>query len=439
MSKPIKDDGADLWRRARKVIPGGNMLLSKRPEMFLPEKWPTYFSRAKGCEVWDLSGRKYLDMSIMGIGTNLLGYGQAEVDDAVRNVVEMGNMSTLNCPEEVYLAERMIEIHPWADMVRFARTGGEADAIAVRIGRAASGRDTVAFCGYHGWSDWYLSANIDSEDNLSRHLLPGLSSVGVPEHLRGSSIPFQYNKFAELEKIVSENDIGVVVMEVQRNFPPEDDFLLKIREITRSNGIVLIFDECTSGFREEFGGLHKRYNVDPDIAVFGKAIGNGYACTAVVGSREVMEAAQSTFISSTFWTERIGTVAALTTLGVMETMRAWEIVPSIGQTIKTEWLALANEFNLEIDVKGIDSLPVLSIKGPNQREVKTLVTQEMLKKDILAGDLVCVCTEHTSIVLDRYFSALRDVFALVEQCHDGRNVSDLLYGPPCHDKFYRLN
>ena len=228
MSKPIKDDGADLWRRARKVIPGGNMLLSKRPEMFLPEKWPTYFSRAKGCEVWDLSGRKYLDMSIMGIGTNLLGYGQAEVDDAVRNVVEMGNMSTLNCPEEVYLAERMIEIHPWADMVRFARTGGEADAIAVRIGRAASGRDTVAFCGYHGWSDWYLSANIDSEDNLSRHLLPGLSSVGVPEHLRGSSIPFQYNKFAELEKIVSENDIGVVVMEVQRNFPPEDDFLLKI-------------------------------------------------------------------------------------------------------------------------------------------------------------------------------------------------------------------
>jgi len=439
MSKPIKDDGADLWRRARKVIPGGNMLLSKRPEMFLPEKWPTYFSRAKGCEVWDLSGRKYLDMSIMGIGTNLLGYGQAEVDDAVRNVVEMGNMSTLNCPEEVYLAERMIEIHPWADMVRFARTGGEADAIAVRIGRAASGRDTVAFCGYHGWSDWYLSANIDSEDNLSRHLLPGLSSVGVPEHLRGSSIPFQYNKFAELEKIVSENDIGVVVMEVQRNFPPEDDFLLKIREITRSNGIVLIFDECTSGFREEFGGLHKRYNVDPDIAVFGKAIGNGYACTAVVGSREVMEAAQSTFISSTFWTERIGTVAALTTLGVMETMRAWEIVPSIGQTIKTEWLALANEFNLEIDVKGIDSLPVLSIKGPNQREAKTLVTQEMLKKDILAGDLVCVCTEHTSIVLDRYFSALRDVFALVEQCHDGRNVSDLLDGPPCHDKFYRLN
>ena len=439
MSKPIKDDGSDLWRRARKVIPGGNMLLSKRPEMFLPEKWPTYFSRAKGCEVWDLSGRKYLDMSIMGIGTNLLGYGQAEVDDAVRNVVEMGNMSTLNCPEEVYLAERMIEIHPWADMVRFARTGGEADAIAVRIGRAASGRDTVAFCGYHGWSDWYLSANIDSEDNLSRHLLPGLSPVGVPEHLRGSSIPFQYNKFAELEKIVSENDIGVVVMEVQRNFPPEDDFLLKIREITRSNGIVLIFDECTSGFREEFGGLHKRYNVDPDIAVFGKAIGNGYACTAVVGSREVMEAAQSTFISSTFWTERIGTVAALTTLGVMETMRAWEIVPSIGQTIKTEWLALANEFNLEIEVKGIDSLPVLSIKGPNQREVKTLVTQEMLKKDILAGDLVCVCTEHTSIVLDRYFSALRDVFALVEQCHDGRNVSDLLDGPPCHDKFYRLN
>ena len=145
---------------SKRLIPGGNMLLSKRAEMFLPDQWPAYFSKAKGCKVWDLDGREFIDMSIMGIGTNTLGYGHPEVDDAVRQTITAGNMSTLNCPEEVFLAEKLVELHPWAAMVRFARSGGEANAIAIRIARAASGKDKVAFCGYHGWHDWYLSANL---------------------------------------------------------------------------------------------------------------------------------------------------------------------------------------------------------------------------------------------------------------------------------------
>jgi glutamate-1-semialdehyde 2,1-aminomutase len=136
------------------------MLLSKRAEMFLPDQWPAYFSKAKGCKVWDLDGKEYIDMSIMGIGTNTLGYGHPEVDEAVHQTVTAGNMSTFNCPEEVYLAERLVELHPWADMVRLARSGGEANAVAIRIARAASGRDKVAICGYHGWHDWYLAANL---------------------------------------------------------------------------------------------------------------------------------------------------------------------------------------------------------------------------------------------------------------------------------------
>ncbi|MEY3501422.1 MAG: hypothetical protein RL308_3095, partial [Bacteroidota bacterium] len=151
--------GQDLYNKAKTLIPGGTMLLSKRPEMFLPDQWPAYFSKAKGCEVWDLDGNKLVDMCIMGIGTNTLGYGNEEVDEAVMQTVKSGNMSTLNCPEEVYLAEKLMEINPWADMVRFARSGGEANAISIRIARAASGRDNVAICGYHGWHDWYISAN----------------------------------------------------------------------------------------------------------------------------------------------------------------------------------------------------------------------------------------------------------------------------------------
>ena len=176
-------EGQKLWERAKKVIPGGNMLLSKRAELFLPGKWPAYFSRAKGCRVWDLEGREYIDMSTMGVGTNLLGYGHPEVDAAAAAAVASGNMSSLNCPEEVWLAEKLVEIHPWADMARFARSGGEANAIAIRIARAATGRDTVAVCGYHGWHDWYLATNIKSNRGLDQHLLPGLSPTGVPKEL----------------------------------------------------------------------------------------------------------------------------------------------------------------------------------------------------------------------------------------------------------------
>ncbi|HEU0118230.1 MAG TPA: aminotransferase class III-fold pyridoxal phosphate-dependent enzyme, partial [Alphaproteobacteria bacterium] len=263
--------GQKLWKRAKNVIPGGNMLLSKRSEMFLPEQWPAYFSKAKGCKVWDLDGNEYTDMFIMGIGTNTLGYGHPEVDGAVRSVIDNGNMSTFNCPEEVYLAERLIEIHPWADMVRFARSGGEANAIAIRIARAASGRDNVAICGYHGWHDWYLSANLGDEKNLAGHLLPGLEPKGVPQNLRGTVFPFNYNDIAGLEALVKEKNIGVIKMEVVRNFGPENNFLQKVRELATKNKIVLIFDECTSGFRETFGGIHKKYGVEPDMAMFGKA------------------------------------------------------------------------------------------------------------------------------------------------------------------------
>jgi glutamate-1-semialdehyde 2,1-aminomutase len=431
--------GQKLWKRAKAVIPGGNMLLSKRAEMFLPEQWPAYFSKAKGCQVWDMDGKLYVDMSIMGIGTNILGYGHEEVDAAVRQTVNAGNMSTFNCPEEVYLAEKLVELHPWADMARLARTGGEANALAIRIARAASGKDNVAVCGYHGWHDWYLSANLGENDNLAGHLLPGLGTKGVPKKLRGTVFPFNYNNYLELENLVNTQDIGVIKMEVVRNKGPEDNFLHKVRKLATDRGIVLIFDECTSGFRQTFGGLHKMYGVEPDMAIFGKALGNGYAITAIIGRREVMEVAQSTFISSTFWTERIGPAAALKTLEVMEDIESWSSITLTGLNIRQRWQQLADKHGLQIDHWGLPALTGYTFNSDNVLAYKTLITQEMLAKGYLAGNCVYVCTEHTPAVLDGYFAELDPIFSTIKECEEGRDVMNLLKGPICHGGFKRLN
>ena len=431
--------GQKLWKRAKQIIPGGNMLLSKRAEMFLPDQWPAYFSKAKGCKVWDLDGNEYIDMSIMGIGTNILGYGHSEVDDAVRTTIEAGNMSTFNCPEEVYLAEKLIELHPWADMVRLARSGGEANAIAIRIARAASGKDKVAICGYHGWHDWYLSANLGDDKSLDGHLLPGLEPNGVPKSLRGTVFPFNYNNFTELDALVNTHDIGVIKMEVVRNAGPENNFLQKVRQLATDRGIVLIFDECTSGFRETFGGLHKKYGVEPDMAMFGKALGNGYAITATIGRREIMEAAQTTFISSTFWTERIGPSAALKTLEVMERVKSWETITNTGLNIRQGWQQLADKYGLKIDHWGLPSLTGFSFKSPKVVAYKTLITQEMMDKGYLAGNCVYVCTDHTPEVVKGFIEALDPIFGLIKECEEGRDEMSLLNGPICHGGFKRLN
>jgi len=431
--------GQELYKKAKTLIPGGTMLLSKRPEMFLPEQWPAYFSKAKGCKVWDLDGKEYTDVSIMGIGTNILGYGNEEVDEAVVQTVKAGNMSTFNCPEEVYLAEKLVELHPWADMVRLARSGGEANAVAIRIARAASGKDKVAICGYHGWHDWYLSANLGDEQNLAGHLLPGLEPAGVPKALKGSVIPFIYNDFQELQDLVNKHDIGVIKMEVSRNYGPEDNFLHKVRKLATERNIVLIFDECTSGFRQTFGGLHKLYGVEPDMAMFGKALGNGYGITATIGRRSVMEAAQKTFISSTFWTERIGPTAAVATLKVMEKVKSWETITETGHQIKKRWQLMADKHQISISQWGLPALAGFSFNSEKNLAYKTWITQEMLNKGYLAGNSIYVCTEHTPEVLNGYFAELDKLFAQIREFENGRDVMSLLNGPVCHGGFKRLN
>ena len=433
--------GQNLYKKAKKIIPGGTMLLSKRPEMFLPENWPAYFSRSKGCKVWTLDNEELIDMSIMGIGTNSLGYGNEEVDQAIQEIIKKGNMSTFNCPEEVYLAEELIKINPWADMVRFARTGGEANAISIRIARAASGKDGVAICGYHGWHDWYLSVNHnDGKDNLSKHLLPGLQPLGVPKNLKGSVHPFEYNNFEQLKDIVHNNKIGVIKMEVVRNFGPENNFLNKVRDLATKKNIVLIFDECTSGFRETNGGIFKKYKVNPDLAMFGKTMGNGYAITAVVGTRSVMEAAQKTFISSTFWTERIGPTAALKTLEIMNRLKSWKIITQKGKKVQDGWIRISKKYNVPISCSAIPAVSSFKINSKNHLKYKTFLSQEMLKKGFIASTHFYASTEHKEEYIDNYLNELDSIFNILSKCEKEEiNIDDLLDGPVCHSGFSRLN
>ena len=432
------NSGQKLWKKAKKLIPGGNMLLSKRTEMFHPLKWPAYFDKAQGCNIWDLDGNKYIDMSLMGVGTNILGYANEDVDNYVKQNIDKSNMSTLNCPEEVFLAEKLVEMHPWSEMVRFARTGGEANSIAVRIGRAASGKDGIAICGYHGWHDWYLSVNLRGKDKLSQHLLSGLDPDGVPKNLKNTVHPFNYGDINQLKKIIKNKNIGVIKMEVARNSLPDINFLKEVRKLANKNKIVLVFDECTSGFRRNLGGMHMLYGVYPDIAMFGKARGNGYAITAVIGKKKIMKKAEASFISSTFWTERVGFVAALETLKLMKKLKSWKILISNGAYLNKKIIKLAKKYNLNISVNGIESITSYSFKSKNNLQYKTLITQNMLKKGYLASNLTFLSIHHTYKIIDKYVKNLEPTFEIIKNIEEGENIKDYLTTRVCHQTFERL-
>ncbi|MGB2728972.1 MAG: aminotransferase class III-fold pyridoxal phosphate-dependent enzyme [Halobacteriota archaeon] len=432
--------GIELWNKAKKIIPGGSQLLSKRSEMFLPEQWPSYYKKAKGVEVWDLDGNKFIDMSLMGVGACILGYADDDVDEAVKKAIDKGTMTTLNCPEEVELAELLLNLHKWADMVRYAKTGGEAMAIAVRIARAYTKKDKIAFCGYHGWHDWYLSANLADDKNLDGHLLPGLEPLGVPRGLKGTAIPFNYNRIGELEEIVKNNDIGVIVMEPLRHYEPEKDFLKNVRKIADEIGAVLIFDEISSGWRMRVGGAHDLYNIYPEIAVYGKAMSNGFPMAASIGKGEVMDMAQSSFISSTYWTDRIGPVASIAAINKMLENNVPFHLCKIGNLISEGWRKLAKEHDLNVDI--MDAVPPLTTfvfdYGRDSQALHTLFTQEMLERGFLASKSVYVSYSHNEEHVENYLENVNEVFGVIKEAIEKENVYDLLKGPVAHEGFKRL-
>jgi len=433
-----RQTGITLWNKAKKLIPGGTQLLSKRTEMFLPEQWPSYYNKAKGVEIWDLDDNKFIDMSIMGVGACILGYADDDVNESVKNVIDNGSMSTLNVPEEVELAELLIKLHPWAGAVRYARTGGEAMTIAVRIARACSKKDQIAFCGYHGWHDWYLSSNLSDNKNLDGHLLKGLEPNGVPRKLINTAIPFEYNKIEQLETIIKKNDIGTIIVEPFRHKAPRYNFLQKVRSIANENECILIFDEITSGWRMCIGGVHLKMKVNPDIAVFGKAISNGYPMSTIIGKKEVMNTAQTSFISSTYWTERIGPVAALATIRKIQSKNVPAHLDFVGNMIGVGWKKLAKNHSLNIEILPPNALITFIFNYKNSQEIKTLFTQEMLKKGYLASSSVYVSYRHTKEIIEDYLKAVNETFKYIAQGIKENNIYELLEGPVCHVGFQRL-
>jgi len=431
----------DLYVRAKQIIPGGTQLLSKRPEQFLPDYWPAYYQKAKGCKVWDLDGKEYIDASYMGIGANVIGYADDEVDNAVKGVIDTGSMTTLNPPEEVALAEKLIQLHPWAEMARFARCGGEAMMVAVRIARAASQKDIVLFCGYHGWHDWYMAANLANDSALDGQLLPGLKPAGVPRYLEGTSFPFNFNNLKEFRELLlrHKDKIGAVVVESIRNIEPENGFWECIQTETRKQRIPLIVDEVSAGWRLNLGGAHLLYGVSPDIAVFAKGMSNGYPMAAVIGKRWCMDAAQDSFISSTYWTERIGPVAALAAIKKMEDYKVQEHLIRIGKMVQEGWKQAAEKNGLNIHTGSIYPLSHFDFLYPEPLALKTLFTQEMLARGFLAVNAFYCSYAHKEPLIQQYLGAVDEVFGLIKKAVDNGNVKTLLKGPVCQSGFKRLN
>lgn len=439
----------ELYDYAKTLIPGGTQLLSKRPEMLAPGRWPAYFKEAKGCEIWDLDDKHYYDMSTNGIGSCLLGYRDPDVTKAVINRIELGSMCTLNPPEEVELAEKLCDIHGWADQARFARTGGETASIAIRIARATTNRSKIAMSGYHGWHDWYMAVNLGQTEEQNGKLLSGLPTQGVPGALRNTTIPFvqgdliksAHDSVADFDGMMAQHgdDLAAVIMEPCRYIKPEHGYLEYIREETRRRGIILIFDEISIGWRHNFGGSHLVFGVNPDMAIFAKALGNGHPIGAVIGTKEAMDGANDAFISSTYWTESVGPVAALAAIDKFENHGVAEHVNSIGIKVMELWRSLGQKNKLPVTV--VDGTPCLAhfeFSHPLHRELNTLFTQLMLDRGFLAGTTIYPTFAHTLDIVDKYGKAVDEVFSEIAMCLEQGKVEERVRGQVAHAGFKRL-
>ncbi len=420
--RPQTGQGQALWSHARTRISCGTGLLSKRAHLFDEKSWPSYFSRCQGAEVWDLDGIRRIDFT-GGVGAILLGHADRDVNAAVHRRVSLGSYCTLASPEEVELADLLLELHPWAGKVRYARGGGEALALAVRIARAATGRSGVAFCGYHGWSDWYLAANLGDEAALDGHLLPGLQPQGVPRELAGTAVPFRYNDPASFQSAMEKmrGKLAAVVMEPMRSEMPRDGFVQQVADACRAAGAVFVLDEVTSGWRFGFPGAAPGLGITPDIAVYAKAMSNGFPSGAVVGRNEVMQGADSSFISSSYWTDGVGPAAALACVRKMRRhsvqAQVWQLGERLQQALRD---AASRHPSLRIQVGGMPCAPSFAFQlGGESAAAKALCIRGMLARGFLFSSQLYAMWPHTEDHVKAMTAALDEVLAGIAQISEG--------------------
>tara|TARA_Y100001935_G_scaffold253828_1_gene261148 strand:- start:534 stop:1844 length:1311 start_codon:yes stop_codon:yes gene_type:complete len=403
-------DQKNIWRKSLKIIPGGNGLLSKRPERFLPDGWPTYFSKSDGAHVWDLKNKKYLDMTSMGIGTSVIGYNNLFINNYVKKKIDLGVNTTLNCIEEYELAKELLKIDKFAQQVKFARGGGEAMSIAIRLARSKSKKTKILFCGYHGWHDWYLAANLKNIKNLDNHLLKNLKPIGVPNFLKDTAIPLEFNNIEQLKKSSNIKNLAAIVVEPQRLSRLSKDYVKTLNNICKKKKIILIVDEITSGWRDCVGGVYKKIGIKPSIVVYGKAMGNGFAISAIVGKKDIMDVAQDTFVSSVAWTERVGFSAALAVIKFHKNKKVFQHNKKIGIFLKRELLKLSKKNNLKIKINELDTIINFDFVHRKSDYIQTLFTELMLRENILANNLIYLSYSHKMLLVRKYLLAVDKTF-----------------------------
>jgi len=441
MDLPDITQSLALYERAAQIIPGGTQLFSRRPERFAPGVCPPYVTHGRGTRVWDLDGNEYIDF-LCGVGPVILGHAYPRVTEAVIEQLRRGSAFPVNHPVEVELAELLVEVIPCAEMVRFCKAGGTADEIAVRIARGHTGRDKVVFCGYHGWHDWYLAANLADDETLDGHLLPGLDIRGVPKALRGTALPFEYNDLEALRAVLEGNrgEVAAIIMEASRTDLPAPGFLEGVRDLANEHGAVLIFDEIITGFRLALGGAQERYGVVPDIATFGKAMSNGHPIAAVCGRREVMAAAATMFISSTYYSDAAGMAAAVATIGELRETNALAHIHDMGRMLIDGFAEAAGRHGVGAWLDGPPPVthPHFDVPDELRRDIVTLYLQEMYRARILACTVNYICYRHTPEDIAAFLRAADGALAMVRRALDEGDAQPYLQAGRRGDDLPRL-
>ncbi len=431
----------EIYARARQLIPGVTQLISRRPTRAALGVSPIYARRAKGCRIWDVDGNEYIDW-MSGVGPIILGYADPVVDAAVCEQIARGSICSLVEENAVTLAEELVRLIPSAEMVRYAKGGGEACAIAVRIARGVTGRDRVLFCGYHGWHDWYLAANLGAE-RLAAHLFNGIEPIGVPRALEGTAIPFAYGDADMVADLLRRHrgEVACIIMEPMRTEVPPPGFLEAVRELADEHEVVLIFDEVSSGFRVALGGAQQFTGVTPDMSVFAKAISNGYPMAAVVGKRAIMAAVERMFVSSAYWDDHVGIVAALTTLRELERRHAVAHFQRIGALLKAGIDRAAQEAGVEAECRGVDAHPGIRFACTDPvlaRKLATLFIQENARRGVILHPGLFLNCAHDEQAVERTVEVVRESLGVLARGLREGCIDRLLECPIQQELFRRL-
>jgi len=416
-----------LKKIAQEIIPDCSQTFSKGPSQFIQGVAPVFLERGEGSHIFDVDGNEYIDYG-MALGPIILGHNYPVVTNAVKKILEKSTTFTLPHRLEIELAELLCEIIPCAEMVRFGKNGSDATSGAVRVTRAYTGRDRVVCCGYHGWQDWYIATTTRNK--------------GVPEDVKKLTLTFEYNKIETIEKIFDENknQIACVIMEPVGVVEPQDNFLQKVKEITHRNGAILVFDEIITGFRLSLGGAEGYFNVIPDLACFGKAMGNGFPISAIVGKKEIMKLFEEVFYSFTFGGEIVSIAAAIATIKELKNKNVVKHLWEQGRKIKDGYNVLAKEYGLEKHTQCIGFSPrsVVSfknVKGEDDLLLKSLFQQECIKRGILFTGGHDICFSHSNKDIDYTLRVYRTVLEMLKDAIKKNEVKKLLEGKPVRPVF----